>query len=330
MYKQAYHNKDISSSTFLVTGGAGFIGSNIVEYLLTYNAKKVVVLDNLSSGYFENIKPYIGLPNFEFIEGDIREFQICVNALAGVDYVTHQAALGSVPRSIKDPINTNSVNIDGFLNMITAVNDNGGIKKMVYAASSSTYGDSAHLPKVEGNEGSPLSPYAVTKLVNELYADVFSKVYGLHTIGLRYFNVFGPRQNPDNPYAAVLPIFCKSFITGQQPQIFGDGNTTRDFTFVENAVQANIKAMLLEPLTKHEVFNIAFGDQVSLNEVVELLQHISDKLILANYSEERKGDVRHSRASIKKAKEILDYQPQFDFKQGLEIVYQWYKKLYEV
>ncbi len=330
MYKQAYHNKDISSSTFLVTGGAGFIGSNIVEYLLTYNAKKVVVLDNLSSGYFENIKPYIGLPNFEFIEGDIREFQICVNALAGVDYVTHQAALGSVPRSIKDPINTNSVNIDGFLNMITAVKDNGGIKKMVYAASSSTYGDSAHLPKVEGNEGSPLSPYAVTKLVNELYADVFSKVYGLHTIGLRYFNVFGPRQNPDNPYAAVLPIFCKSFITGQQPQIFGDGNTTRDFTFVENAVQANIKAMLLEPLTKHEVFNIAFGDQVSLNEVVELLQHISDKLILANYSEERKGDVRHSRASIKKAKEILDYQPQFDFKQGLEIVYQWYKKLYEV
>lgn len=330
MYKQAYHNKDISSSTFLVTGGAGFIGSNIVEYLLTYNAKKVVVLDNLSSGYFENIKPYIGLPNFEFIEGDIREFQICVNALAGVDYVTHQAALGSVPRSIKDPINTNSVNIDGFLNMITAVNDNGGIKKMVYAASSSTYGDSAHLPKVEGNEGSPLSPYAVTKLVNELYADVFSKVYGLHTIGLRYFNVFGPRQNPDNPYAAVLPIFCKSFITGQQPQIFGDGNTTRDFTFVENAVQANIKAMLLEPLTKHEVFNIAFGDQVSLNEVVELLQHISDKLILANYSEERKGDVRHSRASIKKAKEILDYQPQFDFKQGLEIVYQWYKELYEV
>ena len=330
MYNQAYHNKDISSSTFLVTGGAGFIGSNIVEYLLTYNAKKVVVLDNLSSGYFENIKPYIGLPNFEFIEGDIREFQNCVNALAGVDYVTHQAALGSVPRSIKDPINTNSVNIDGFLNMITAVKDNGGIKKMVYAASSSTYGDSAHLPKVEGNEGSPLSPYAVTKLVNELYADVFSKVYGLHTIGLRYFNVFGPRQNPDNPYAAVLPIFCKSFITGQQPQIFGDGNTTRDFTFVENAVQANIKAMLLEPLTKHEVFNIAFGDQVSLNEVVELLQHISDKLILANYSEERKGDVRHSRASINKAKEILDYQPQFDFKQGLEIVYQWYKKLYEV
>ncbi len=329
MYKQAYHNKDISSSTFLVTGGAGFIGSNIVEYLLTYNAKKVVVLDNLSSGYFENIKPYIGLPNFEFIEGDIREFQICLNALAGVDYVTHQAALGSVPRSIKDPINTNSVNIDGFLNMITAVKDNGGIKKMVYAASSSTYGDSPHLPKIEGNEGSPLSPYAVTKLVNELYADVFSKVYGLHTIGLRYFNVFGPRQNPDNPYAAVLPIFCKSFITGQQPQIFGDGNTTRDFTFVENAVQANIKAMLLEPLTKHEVFNIAFGDQVSLNEVVELLQQISNTLILANYSEERKGDVRHSRASINKAKEILDYQPQFDFKQGLEIVYQWYKELYE-
>lgn len=330
MYNQIYHNKDISKSTFLVTGGAGFIGSNIVEYLLKYNALKVIVLDNLSSGYFENIKPYINLPNFIFIDGDIREFQTCVNALIGVDYVTHQAALGSVPRSIKDPINSNSVNIDGFLNIITAVKENGEIKKMVYAASSSTYGDSPNLPKIEGNEGSPLSPYAVTKLVNELYADVFSKVYGLHTIGLRYFNVFGPRQNPENPYAAALPIFCKSFIKGLQPEIFGDGKTSRDFTFVENAVQANIKAMLLEPLSTHEVFNIACGEQISLNEVVEELQKISNKLILANYSEERKGDVRHSLASIKKAKEILDYQPQFNFKQGLAIVYQWYKKLYDL
>jgi len=329
MYKQAYHNRDISGSTFLVTGGAGFIGSNIVEYLMKYNAQKVVVLDNLSSGYLENIKPYIGHSTFEFIEGDIRNSETCRTALVGVDYVSHQAALGSVPRSIKDPVNSNSVNVDGFLNMITAVKDHGTIKRMVYAASSSTYGDSQDLPKVEGNEGNPLSPYAVTKLVNELYADVFSKVYGLHTIGLRYFNVFGPRQNPDNPYAAVLPLFCKAFINGLPPVIFGDGNTSRDFTFVENAVQANIRALLLEKIDKHEVFNIACGDQVSLNQVVVMLQEISEKMIMPNYAQERKGDVRHSMASIQKAQDILGYSPQFDFKKGLEIVYRWYEQTFE-
>jgi len=326
MYSKAYHHKDLSSSTFLVTGGAGFIGSNIVEYLFKYEAQMVIVLDDLSNGYIDNVKPYLGLPNFKFIEGDIRDYGTCKAALDGVDYVSHQAALGSVPRSINNPINTNSVNIDGFLNMLTAVRENGTIKRMVYAASSSTYGDSKDLPKVEGNEGKPLSPYAVTKLVNELYADVFSKVYGLHTAGLRYFNVFGPRQNPDNPYAAVIPLFCKAFINNMQPTIFGDGETSRDFTFVENAVQANIKAMLSEDIVKHEVFNVACGDQVSLNQMVKFLQEHSQKNISGNYGPERKGDVRHSKASIEKAKQILGYDPLFNFKDGLALVYDWYKK----
>ena len=244
LYNTPYHTTDLSKFKFLVTGGAGFIGSNIVEYLIKYNAGHVRVLDNLSNGYFENIKDFMGLPNFEFILGDIRNFETCKKAMEGMDFVIHQAALGSVPRSISDPITSNEVNVSGFLNILTAVNDAPNIKRMVYAASSSTYGDSAALPKVEGNEGNPLSPYAVTKLVNELYADVYSKVYGLQTIGLRYFNVFGPKQNPNNPYAAVIPIFCKAFIEGKQPTINGDGLTSRDFTFVENAVQANIRAML--------------------------------------------------------------------------------------
>ena len=326
MYNNVYHHKDLGDSTFLITGGAGFIGSNIVEYLLRYKAKRVVVLDDFSTGYLDNIKPYLGLSNFEFIEGDIRDFATCKKALEGVDYVSHQAALGSVPRSINNPINTNSVNIDGFLNVLTAVKEHGAIQRMVYAASSSTYGDSKELPKIEGNEGKPLSPYAVTKLVNELYGDVFSKVYGLHTIGLRYFNVFGPRQNPDNPYAAVIPLFCKAFINDFSPTIFGDGETSRDFTFVENAVQANIKALLSDGINKHEVFNVACGDQVSLNQMVELLQEISQKNISSNYGPERKGDVRHSKASIEKAKTILNYDPLFSFKDGLALVYDWYKE----
>jgi len=326
MYNNVYHHKDLGASTFLITGGAGFIGSNIVEYLLRYNSKRVVVLDDLSTGYIDNIKPYFGLSNFEFIEGDIRNYATCKKALEGVDYVSHQAALGSVPRSINNPINTNSVNIDGFLNLLTAVKEHGAIQRMVYAASSSTYGDSKDLPKVEGNEGKPLSPYAVTKLVNELYGDVFSKVYGLHTIGLRYFNVFGPRQNPDNPYAAAIPLFCKAFINDFPPTIFGDGETSRDFTFVENAVQSNIRAMLSDDIQKHEVFNIACGDQVSLNQMLELLQQLSQKNIKPSYGPERKGDVRHSKASIAKAQQILGYNPLFNFKDGLALVYNWYKE----
>ncbi len=329
MYDKKYHHKDISNATFLITGGAGFIGSNLVAYLLKFGVGKVRVLDNLSNGYYSNIEKFIALDNFEFVEGDIRNLQTCKDALAGVDYVSHQAALGSVPRSINDPINSNSVNIDGFLNMLVAVKDNANIKRFVYAASSSTYGDSPKLPKIEGFEGNPLSPYAVTKLVNELYADVFSRVYNLHTIGLRYFNIFGPNQNPDNPYAAVIPIFCKAYINGEQPKINGDGITSRDFTFVENAIQANIKAMLFEGLEKHEVMNVACGDQISLNDMIGLLKKISGKEIDAKYLPERAGDVKHSKASIDKIKEVLNYQPAYRFQEGLEIVYEWYKTIYK-
>ena len=326
LYNSPYHDIDLSKYSFLVTGGAGFIGSNLVEYLLRYNAGHVRVLDNLSNGYFENIKDFIELPNFEFVEGDIRDLETCRNAVDGIDFISHQAALGSVPRSIADPITSNEVNISGFLNILTAAKDSSSLKRLVYAASSSTYGDSSALPKVEGFEGKPLSPYAVTKLVNELYADVYSKVYNFHTIGLRYFNIFGPKQNPNNPYAAVIPIFCKAFIEGRSPLINGDGETSRDFTFVENAVQANIKALLLPIIPKHEVMNVACGDQITLNQMINLLQDISFKSIKALYGAERLGDVRHSRANITKIQNVLGYNPIIRFREGLEIVYSWYKE----
>ncbi len=331
LYNTPYHSIDLSQFKFLITGGAGFIGSNIVEYLLKFGAGHVRVLDNLSNGYYENIQEFLSLPNFEFMEGDIRDLETCKKAVEGMDFISHQAALGSVPRSIKDPLTTNEVNISGFLNMLIAAKDSPSCKRFIYAASSSTYGDSPELPKVEGREGKPLSPYAVTKAVNEMYADVFSKVYGFHTIGLRYFNIFGPKQNPNNPYAAVIPIFCKHFIEGTQPTINGDGETSRDFTFVENAVQANIKALLLgyddptKKLLKHEVFNTACGDQVTLNQMIEMLKDISGKNIFAIYGPERTGDVRHSKASIDKINNTLNYIPKYRFKQGLEIVFNWYK-----
>lgn len=334
LYNLKYHKTNLSDLKFLITGGAGFIGSNLVEYLLKFGAGHVRVLDNLSNGYFENIEPFLALPNFEFIEGDITDYDTCVRAVEGMDYVSHQAALGSVPRSIADPVKTNEVNISGFLNMLVACIESPTLKQFVYAASSSTYGDSPKLPKVEGNEGNPLSPYAVTKLVNELYADVFSKVYGFHTIGLRYFNIFGPKQNPNNPYAAVIPIFCKHFLQDTQPTIFGDGLTSRDFTFVENAVQANVLAMLHgldhesdkpQSLKKHEVFNVACGDQISLNEMVAILNELTNKNIDASYGDERRGDVKHSKASIEKIEQILGYNPTYRFTEGLSIVYDWYK-----
>jgi len=327
LYNTNYHEIDLSKYSFLITGGAGFIGSNLVEYLLKFNAGKVRVLDNLSNGYFDNIKDFMDLPNFEFIEGDIRNLDSCKKAFEGIDFISHQAALGSVPRSISDPITSNDVNISGFLNILTAAKESPYLKRLVYAASSSTYGDSPVLPKVEGYEGNPLSPYAVTKLVNELYADVYSKVYDFHTIGLRYFNIFGPKQNPNNPYAAVIPIFCQAFIDGRSPLINGDGETSRDFTFVENAVQANIKAMLLPKLARHEVMNVACGDQISLNEMVKFLKGISQKEVSASYGPERNGDVRHSKASIEKIKEIIGYNPKYYFEDGLTIVYKWYENL---
>lgn len=322
MYNTKYHETDISQSNFLITGGAGFIGSNIVEYLLKYNAGKVRVLDNLSNGYYKNIEPFLSYNNFQFIEGDIRDFNTCQSAVKGIHYVSHQAALGSVPRSIKDPILSNEVNVSGFLNILTAVKEEPSIKKMIYAASSSTYGDSKALPKIEGIEGKPLSPYAVTKLVNELYADVFSKVYGLHTLGLRYFNIYGPRQSPDNPYAAVIPLFIKAAKEGKAPIILGDGLTSRDFTFVENAVQANVKGMLLNtPLQKHEVINIACGEKNSLLKIWEILKDISGSNLEPSFATERKGDVKMSLANIDKAFKLIRYKPEVFFEEGLRYTY---------
>ena len=324
LYNQQYHQLDISKVNFLITGGAGFIGSNIVEYLLKNKAGKVRVLDNLSNGYFENIKDFLSFPNFEFIEGDIRSIETCREAVKDIHYVSHQAALGSVPRSISDPILTNEVNINGFLNIITAIKENKNVKRFVYAASSSTYGDSKELPKIEGNEGRVLSPYAVTKAVNELYADVFSKVYGINSIGLRYFNVFGPKQNPNNPYAAVIPLFCKHFIEGTSPTIFGDGLTSRDFTFVENVVQANIRALLYDNLDNHEVFNVACGDEITLINMIQVLNELTNSSLIPIFKDERKGDVKHSRASINKIS-IIGYKPQVYFNEGLSLVFEWYK-----
>lgn len=315
-----------SMSNVLVTGGAGFIGSNLVEHLLSQSdVAKVRVLDNLSNGYRENVDCFIHDSRYEFLEGDIRDLDTCHAAIDGMDYVVHLAALGSVPRSIADPLTSNAVNVGGFLNMMVAARDASQVRRFVYAASSSTFGDSPELPKVEGREGRPLSPYAVTKAVNEHYAEVFSRVYGFHTVGLRYFNVFGPRQNPDNPYAAVIPIFCKAFIEGRRPVIFGDGETSRDFTYVDNAVQANVLALFKPELDRHEVYNVACGDQVSLNEMVAMLRRISGKDIQADYAPERPGDVKHSKASVDKITDDLGYRPSVRFEEGLGKVYTWYQ-----
>jgi UDP-N-acetylglucosamine 4-epimerase len=330
LYKNKYHDVDLANYSFLITGGAGFIGSNLVEYLLRNGAGHVRVLDNLSNGYYENIQGFKALPNFQFIDGDICDYKTCQKAIEDIDFVSHQAALGSVPRSIKDPITTNLVNVNGFLNILNVVKESPKVKKMVYAASSSTYGDSKDLPKVEGNEGKPLSPYAVTKLINELYAEVFFKVYNLETIGLRYFNVFGPKQNPNNPYAAVIPIFAKAFIENKSPQINGDGETSRDFTFVENVIQANIKALLSKNTNSHRVYNVACGDRFSLNQMIESLRVISKKDIKPTYTNERIGDVKHSMASIDRIVNELNYNPNIRFEEGLKIVYDWYLNNFKI
>jgi len=326
MYNTAFHKGDLSGLKFLITGGAGFIGSNITEYLLKYGAE-VRVLDNLSNGYYRNIKAFEKNSAFEFWEGDIRDYNTCNKAVQDIDYVSHQAALGSVPRSIRDPLTTNAVNIDGFLNVLHAVKENRRVKRMVYATSSSVYGNTATLPKVEGEEGDPLSPYAVSKQVNEFYGEIYSKVYGLNTVGLRYFNVFGPRQAPDNPYAAAVPIFLKAAIDGKAAVINGDGETTRDFTFVENAVQANIKAMLnTKDIEKHQVVNIALGERISLNKLWESICQISGDHIEAHYGPERPGDVRDSIANIAKAQNLFDYNPAIGLSEGLGKTYDYVKE----
>ena len=321
---QQYHQADLSQHAFLVTGGAGFIGSNIVEYLIRNGAKKVRVLDNFSTGSLKNLSEFDGNPALEVITGDIRNMDTCRHVMEGIDYVSHQAALGSVPRSINDPITTNDVNISGFLNILCSAR-NAGIKRMVYAASSSTYGDHPALPKVEGNIGNPLSPYAVTKYVNELYADVFSRTYEFHTIGLRYFNVFGPRQNPRGPYAAVIPLFIEAALKEETPFINGDGETSRDFTFVENAVQANIKAMFTPVIAKHEVCNIAFGERTTLNQLWTRICEIAGVSLVPSYRETRKGDVRHSLANIDKAAQLIGYSPRISVLDGLKYAVEWYK-----
>lgn len=313
----------------LITGGAGFIGSNLCEHFLKQNYQ-VVVLDNFATGYRHNIAPFMDNSNFELIEGDIRNIADCHLAVKGVDYVLHQAALGSVPRSLEDPITTNEVNVSGFLNMLVAARD-AKVKRFVYAASSSTYGDSVALPKVEDQIGKPLSPYAITKYVNELYAEIFSKTYGLETIGLRYFNIFGRRQDPNGAYAAVIPLFVKQFMNHESPLINGTGDFSRDFTYIDNVVQMNERAMLTQnPEAINTVYNTAVGDRTTLNELVGYLKEFLSEFDTAiadveiKHGPNRKGDIPHSLASIDKAKRLLDYQPTHAIKQGLQEAVGWY------
>lgn len=318
-----------TKDTILITGGAGFIGSNLTEYFLGLGYK-VVCLDNFSTGHRHNLKDFLGNQDFKLIEGDIRNLADCNLAVEGADYVLHQAALGSVPRSIKDPITTNEVNVSGFLNMLTAARD-AKIKRFVYAASSSTYGDSQGLPKVEDVIGKPLSPYAITKYVNELYAEIFSKTYGLETIGLRYFNVFGRKQDPNGAYAAVIPKFVKQFMNHESPVINGDGNYSRDFTYIDNVIQMNELAMTSQnPEAINSVYNTAFGDRNTLNDLVKYLkEYLSEfdpkiKDVQVIYGENRAGDIPHSLASIEKAKNILGYNPKYSLQEGLKEVVGWY------
>ncbi|MBI1224034.1 MAG: NAD-dependent epimerase/dehydratase family protein [Bacteroidetes bacterium] len=327
MSHQPTANSQRPTAKILVTGGAGFIGSNLVETLLEMESISIVrVLDNLATGHLNNIESFRQHPKFEFLEGDIRDFDTCKRACEGMDFVSHQAALSSVPRSIKDPITTNEVNIGGTLNMFLAAKE-ARIKKLVYAASSSTYGDSPYLPKREDVTGKPLSPYAVTKLVSELYADVFARLYEVDFIGLRYFNIFGPRQDPNGAYAAVIPLFMKAVLENTPPTINGDGNHSRDFTYVENAVQANIKAMFSKRKeASNEVYNIANGEQTTLLELFNILKELSNSELAPIFGPERPGDVKHSLADISKAMNYLGYEPKVKIREGLEKAFQWYKE----
>lgn len=345
--------ESLNNRKLLVTGGAGFIGSNLIEHFLKQN-NEVVCLDNLSTGHKKNIVPFLENKNFQFIEGDIRELDTCKKATQGCDYVFHQAALGSVPRSIKDPATTNAVNIDGFLNMLISAKDE-NIKRFIYAASSSTYGDSKELPKREDRIGRPLSPYAITKVVNEYFAKVYSELYGLETIGLRYFNVFGKNQDPNGAYAAVIPLWVKKLINHESPVINGDGNYSRDFTYIDNVIQANEKAAIIStskllnnlktyytelskimeeeiisPTCVMEVFNVAFGGNTTLFELLDAL-----KINLSKFDKKikniepiigpnRQGDIPHSHASINKAKKAIDYIPKFDALDGFKQACEWY------
>lgn len=332
-YEQLLIDLPKSPKTWLITGVAGFIGSNLLEALLTLN-QRVVGLDNFATGFQHNLDEVKSLVrpefwnNFNFIEGDIRNFNDCEIACKGVDHVLHQAALGSVPRSLVDPITTNSANITGFLNMLVAARD-AKVKSFTYAASSSTYGDHTALPKKEDFIGKPLSPYAVTKYVNELYADVFSKCYEFNTIGLRYFNVFGPRQNPNGAYAAVIPKWVSSLLKGETVFINGDGETSRDFSFIQNAIQANLLASTSMPEARNQVFNMAVGDRTTLNHLFELIRdnlvsYGVSGVVVPEYREFRPGDVRHSLADTSKARKILGYVPTHRISDGIKASLEWY------
>jgi len=318
-------------NTIVVTGGAGFIGSNLVEELL-FLGNRVICLDNFSTGKRENILPYLDNSHFTLIEGDIRNMDDCRKAVDGADYVLHEAALGSVPRSIKDPITTNEVNVSGFLNMLVASRD-AKVKRFIYAASSSTYGDSPSLPKVEEVIGKPLSPYAITKYVNELYADIFAKTYGMECIGLRYFNVFGRRQDPNGAYAAVIPLFVKKLMNHESPVINGDGEYSRDFTYIDNVIRMNLRAIeTTNPQAVNQVYNTAYGERTTLNQLVAYLKEYLGELdpdilkIKTIYGANRAGDIPHSLANIDKAKQLLAYNPKYNVRDGLKQAVQWYWK----
>lgn len=310
-------------SIFLVTGGAGFIGSNLVEKILGLGYK-VKCLDNLSTGHKKNIEPFLNNPNFEFIEGDIRDFDTCLKSCENVTYVLHQAAWGSVPRSIEMPMLYEEINIKGTLNMIEAARQK-NVKKFVYASSSSVYGDHPKLPKVEGVEGNLLSPYALTKKVNEEYGYLYKKLYNLDTYGLRYFNVFGKRQNPEGAYAAVIPKFIKQLLNNERPTINGDGLQSRDFTYIDNVIDANLKACLAPSEHAGNSFNIAYGGRETLNDIYNQIQKLLNTNIKPIYGPERLGDIKHSNADISKAKQLLNYEPKIDFDEGLELAIDWYK-----
>jgi UDP-N-acetylglucosamine 4-epimerase len=329
MYDTPYHTADLTTQTVLVTGAAGFIGSHISQYLLKYGAK-VVAFDSLITGLQSNIDLFKDQPNYRFVKGDLTNLEDCKNAMEGVDVICHQAALGSVPRSLKFPKATHESNVTGFLNILEAAKFH-KIKRVVYASSSSVYGDSQELPKVESKIGQPLSPYAVSKYSDELYANVYNASYDMELIGLRYFNVFGPRQNPEGEYAAVIPLFMKSLLSNESPFINGDGEQTRDFTFVENAVQANIRGLFTTNAKAFgEAYNVAFGSRVSLNHLVDQLKVLTNSTATAIHREPRDGDIKDSLANISKAKELMGYNPLFDIDNGLKITLDWFKANKEV
>lgn len=319
-----YENITFPKETkFLITGGAGFIGSNLCEALLK-RGHFVRCLDDLSTGKAENIQPFLENSNFEFIKGDIRDLDTCMNACKNIDYVSHQAAWGSVPRSIEMPLVYEEINIKGTLNMLEAARQN-NVKKFVYASSSSVYGDEPTLPKKEGREGNLLSPYALTKRTNEEYARLYTELYGLETIGFRYFNVFGRRQDPDGAYAAVIPKFVSSLLYNIAPKINGDGTQSRDFTYIENVIEANLKGMQAPREAAGEAFNIAYGGQVNLNELYQKLSELLGKKIEPVYGPERAGDIKHSNADIDKARKFLKYAPEYSFERGIELTIAWYE-----